>query len=155
GYTGTVHFTSTDGQSVLPANYTFVAGDSGTHMFSTILKTAGAQTVTATDTVTSSITGTTNSITVNPATASQLAFTTQPPATGTKKNQSFTVAVTVKDPYGNTVTTSTASITVAIMSGTGTTGAVLTGGGPVNATGGAATFSLSIDKAGSGYKLTA
>ena len=28
GYVGTVHFTSTDGSAVLPANYTFVAGDS-------------------------------------------------------------------------------------------------------------------------------
>ena len=27
GYTGTVHFTSSDGQAVLPANYTFTAGD--------------------------------------------------------------------------------------------------------------------------------
>ena len=24
GYTGTVHFTSSDGQAVLPANYTFI-----------------------------------------------------------------------------------------------------------------------------------
>ncbi|HKV05580.1 MAG TPA: hypothetical protein VJO53_10795, partial [Candidatus Acidoferrales bacterium] len=29
GYTGTVHFTSSDGTAVLPANYTFVAGDAG------------------------------------------------------------------------------------------------------------------------------
>ena len=34
GYTGTVHFTSTDGQAVLPANYTFVAGDNGSHQVS-------------------------------------------------------------------------------------------------------------------------
>ena len=33
GYTGTVHFTSSDGQAVLPANYTFVAGDAGIHTF--------------------------------------------------------------------------------------------------------------------------
>ena len=29
GYTGTVSFTSTDAQAVLPANYPFVAGDAG------------------------------------------------------------------------------------------------------------------------------
>ncbi len=29
GYTGTVHFTSSDGNATLPANYTFVGGDAG------------------------------------------------------------------------------------------------------------------------------
>src|SRR5207244_360055 len=61
GYTGTVHFTKSDagsGSSV-PANYTFVAGDNGVHTFANgvIFVTAGNQSVTATDTVTSSITG--------------------------------------------------------------------------------------------------
>ena len=46
GYTGTAHFTSIDGQAVLPANYTFVAGDNGTHTFGATLKTAGWRTVT-------------------------------------------------------------------------------------------------------------
>src|SRR5260370_39150071 len=58
GYTGTVHFTSTDLQAVLPANYTFVAGDNGVHTFNVTLKPAGSGTVTAPDTVTSTITGT-------------------------------------------------------------------------------------------------
>jgi hypothetical protein len=52
GYTGTVHFTSSDTGSVtLPANYAFVAGDNGVHTFTTpALATVGAQTITATDT---------------------------------------------------------------------------------------------------------
>ena len=33
GYTGTLHFTSSDAQAVLPANYTFVAADAGVHAF--------------------------------------------------------------------------------------------------------------------------
>src|SRR5439155_738170 len=41
GYTGTVHFTSTDAQANLPANFTFASGDSGQHTFSATLKTAG------------------------------------------------------------------------------------------------------------------
>src|SRR5262249_45671806 len=49
GYTGTVHFTSSDGQAVLPADYTFVSGDAGVHTFSATLKTAGSQSITATD----------------------------------------------------------------------------------------------------------
>jgi hypothetical protein len=65
-YTGTVHFTSSDGSAALPADYTFVAGDHGFHSFQVTLNTVGAQTVTATDTATSSITGTAN-ITVDPA----------------------------------------------------------------------------------------
>src|SRR5207237_2963210 len=32
GYTGTIHFTSPDGQAVLPANYPFVAGDNGSQI---------------------------------------------------------------------------------------------------------------------------
>jgi len=71
GYAGTVHFTSTDvgGGVVLPANYTFVGGDAGVHVFanSATLKTNGTQTITATDTVTSSITGTSGSISVSTA----------------------------------------------------------------------------------------
>ena len=53
GYRGTVHFTSSDGRAVLPGNYTFTAGDAGTHTFTNgvTLKTPGTQSITATDTV--------------------------------------------------------------------------------------------------------
>src|SRR5205085_1114093 len=67
GCTGTVHFTSTDGQATLPSDYAFVAGDNGAHTFSATLKTAGNQTLTATDTATSSITGTSGSVAVSAA----------------------------------------------------------------------------------------
>ena len=46
GYTGKVHFTSTDAAAVLPADYTFVAADNGVHTFNVTLKTAGSQTIT-------------------------------------------------------------------------------------------------------------
>jgi hypothetical protein len=64
GYTGTVHFTSTDGLAGLPANYTFVAADNGTHTFTATLKTLGAQSITATDTAAGSITGSQTGISV-------------------------------------------------------------------------------------------
>jgi len=66
GYTGTAHFTSTDVAAILPADYTFVGGDGGVHTFTNgaTLKTTGSQTITATDTVTPSITGTSGTITV-------------------------------------------------------------------------------------------
>jgi len=63
-YTGTVHFTSTDPAAVLPANYMFVAGDMGTHTFSATLNTIGTQSITATDTVNASLTGTQSGINV-------------------------------------------------------------------------------------------
>lgn len=62
GYRGTIHFTSTDPAAVLPADYTFTAGDAGVHAFSVTFKTAGAQSVTATDKAASSITGTRNGV---------------------------------------------------------------------------------------------
>lgn len=69
GYTGTARFTSTDVAASLPADYTFVGGDGGVRTFTNgaTLNTTGGQTITATDTVTSSITGTSGTITVNAA----------------------------------------------------------------------------------------
>ena len=58
GYTGTVHFASTDRTASLPANFTFNAADAGTYTFSgLVLKKLGDQSITATDTLMSSITG--------------------------------------------------------------------------------------------------
>src|SRR5207248_3727557 len=58
GYTGTVHFTSTDLLATLPADYTFTAADNGTHTFTATLRTGGAQSLTATDPATAGPTGT-------------------------------------------------------------------------------------------------
>jgi WD40 repeat protein len=60
-YSGSVHFSSTDGHAVLPANSTLTKG---TGTFSATLRTAGRQTITATDTVRASLAGTSNSILV-------------------------------------------------------------------------------------------
>jgi len=67
GYTGTVHFTSTDTKAILPADYVFLAADHGVHTFSVTLKTAGTQTIRSRDKVTSTITGVQAGIVVNPA----------------------------------------------------------------------------------------
>src|SRR5262249_21909005 len=69
GYAGTVKFSSSDSQAALPANSKLT---NGTGSFNTTLKTAGTQSITATDTVTSSITGSQTNIAVNPAAASSL-----------------------------------------------------------------------------------
>ena len=60
-YTGTVAFTLTDSGAgvAVPANYTFVSGDAGVHTFTNgvTFATPGQQTLTATDTVSSSVKG--------------------------------------------------------------------------------------------------
>ncbi|QVL31380.1 hypothetical protein KIH39_21415 [Telmatocola sphagniphila] len=76
-YTGTVQITSSDSAAVLPATYTFTAADHGRHEFSVILNSTGSETITATDTSTSTLSGST-SVTVNPAlVATHFALLTQ------------------------------------------------------------------------------
>ncbi|HEV3021971.1 MAG TPA: SBBP repeat-containing protein, partial [Pirellulales bacterium] len=108
GYTGTVHFTSGDGQAVLPGNYSFVSGDAGSHTFGATLKTAGNQTVTATDTVTGSIAGTSGTISVTAAAASKFVFTSYP--SSVKAGTPFSVTIEITDAYGNVVTNYTGTV---------------------------------------------
>jgi hypothetical protein len=96
----TVHFTSSDGAALLPADYTFQLSDFGTRTFTVVLRTAGVQTITVTSTL-GSFTGST-SVIVSPAAASSLVLTgpTMPGTAGTPRT--FTVAAL--DPFGNVAT---------------------------------------------------
>src|SRR5262249_54240825 len=49
GYTGTVHFTSSDTKGGLPADYTFTAANAGIATFAATFNTVGVQSLTATD----------------------------------------------------------------------------------------------------------
>ena len=102
GYTGIAHFTGGGTSPTLPANYTFVAGDNGTHTFTATLTQAGGQTVTTTDTVTGTITGTTGTITVAPVAAATL--TVSGPANATAGVSFGSLTVTAKDSFGNVAT---------------------------------------------------
>jgi hypothetical protein len=106
GYVGTVHFTSTDGAAILPADYTFTTADNGIHTFNITFKTAGTQTLTITDPY-SGINGTLSGITVTPAAASQ--FQMVAPASVNALTP-FRITVTALDPYGNQVTNYTGTI---------------------------------------------
>jgi hypothetical protein len=64
-YSGTAHFTSTDGAAALPANYAFQASDYGSRIFSATLNTAGTQTLSVNDAAAATITGVSGSISVN------------------------------------------------------------------------------------------
>ena len=100
GYVGTVHFTSSDGQAVLPANYTFTAADQGKHTFQVTFKTTGSESLTVTDTTSSTLTASAN---VTVTTAAQLLVFSglgQSAAAGTAQS----VTVTLTDSFGNVAT---------------------------------------------------
>ncbi|HET7250882.1 MAG TPA: hypothetical protein VFI79_13615 [Gemmatimonadales bacterium] len=94
---------------------------------------------------------------ISPAPLSQLIFTSQPVATPAGAHIAPAVAVSGEDAFGNLVTTFNGNVTVAIGTNGGSpTPGTLSGTLTVAANGGVATFSdLSIDRAGSGYTLTA
>jgi hypothetical protein len=84
----------------------------------------------------------------------KVAFTVHPRDAAAGAPIAPAVQVTVQDAQGNTVTSSTASITVATATNPG--GGTLSGTTTVCAVAGVATFSyLTIDKAGADYTLTA
>jgi len=88
--------------------------------------------------------------------ATQLIFTAQPTSTTAGATISPAVQVTARDASGRTATSFTGSVTLTITAGTGTGGATLSGTTTATAVAGVATFStLSIDRSGSGYKLSA
>jgi hypothetical protein len=88
-YSGTVHFASTDSQAVLPASL-MIANGTGT--FSATLKTAGPQTITATDTA--SLTGTSGTITVSaPPSPVPLVYQPLSPAAVVPGGAAFTLTV--------------------------------------------------------------
>jgi len=107
GYTGTVHWSSSDATAILPGDYTFTAADAGLHTFTgIILKTGGAQTITVTDTVTASVTENA-SVAVKPGLASKLIINAPSSVT---QGVAFTFTVTALDAYGNVATGYTGTV---------------------------------------------
>ena len=83
-----------------------------------------------------------------------LAFTTQPGNTTMGSNIAGPPTVTVRDNFGNAVTSSTASITIGLGANPG--GGSLTGSTTKTAVSGVASFGdLKLNQAGAGYMLTA
>jgi predicted outer membrane repeat protein len=101
GYLGTLHFSSSDGQASLPADYTFTSSDNGVHTFSATLKAAGTQSLTVKDTATSNLTATQSGITVQPGAASQLVISGP---SSINAGKTFTLTVVAMDAYGNVAT---------------------------------------------------
>jgi Galactose oxidase, central domain len=136
-YSGTVRFTSTDGQAALPVNST-LAGGQGT--FSATFKTVGSQTITATDMVKTTITGATTAITVA---AGPSGFSVTAPAiviAGT----AFSFTVTAIDGSGNPVTDYLGRVQFTSTDGQ----AVLPSNSSLTSGTGTATFSVTLKTAG-------
>ncbi len=104
-YQGTVHFTSTDPKAA-PGDYTFTAGDHGTHSFTTTLRTAGNESITATD----MSDGASSSATyvVTPLAPNSLSMTGLPTSIGTGQNQA--IVVSALDIYNNIATSYTGTL---------------------------------------------
>src|SRR5205085_11045691 len=99
---------STDGQAVLPTDYTFAAGDAGHHTFSgVVLYTAGSQSVTAQDTGNAGLT-VTGSTTVSPGLAASFSLAGLPAAVAS--GEAHAVTLTVRDSFGNLATGYTGTV---------------------------------------------
>jgi subtilisin family serine protease len=107
-YTGTLEFASSDAQASLPADYTMTPEDQGTFGFTATLKTAGVQSITATDTSTASITGTESGIVVQSSAAKTLTIGGLP--SSVTPGTPYNITVTAYDAYGNVATGYTGTV---------------------------------------------
>jgi hypothetical protein len=111
GYTGTVHFASSDTASgvVLPADYAFTASDQGQHTFSnqTTLVTAGSQMITVTD-QNAGISGSATVIVNSSAPAVDHCKLTAPPSA--TAGSPFDITVMALDSNGNVVPSYTGTV---------------------------------------------
>ena len=110
GYTGTVNFTSTDPKATLPASYTFLSGDAGSHTFAATLFSAGTRSLKATDSVNSSISGTESNIKVVAAGAQSLSISGMP--SPEIAGAGHTMTITAYDAFGNVATGYTGTVQV-------------------------------------------
>jgi hypothetical protein len=100
-YTGAVHFSSSDAEASLPADYTITAADRGAHTFPVTLKTAGMQSLSVTDTANPAFTFTAG-VQVVPNLPSVWTFAGMPTTTTAGAAQTFTLIA--QDAYGNLAT---------------------------------------------------
>ncbi|MGL6075385.1 MAG: proprotein convertase P-domain-containing protein [Fimbriiglobus sp.] len=111
-FTGSVTFSTSDKQGEVPTNYTFLPTDNGRKTFSTgfILKTAGAQSVTATVVGNNALTGTQNNIQVVSTDAVRFVVKNFPSPLVAGTTANFTVEA--QDPFGNLATSFNGNVTI-------------------------------------------
>lgn len=152
GYSGTITLSVTRDPSVLSGCTPAVRSGATTFSNCSISRSGSGYVLHASD---GTLSGDSSSFTVNAGSATQLQFTTQP--AGAIRGAAFTTqpVVTAFDSLGNVATSYTGTVSLAIKSGTGTSGASLSScsGNRVN---GVVTFSgCRIDRFGTGYQLRA
>ena len=108
-YTGTIHFSSSDVQASLPADYTFTSADAGAHTFQVTLKTSGTQSLSVVDTANPAFASTQAGIVVSAAAASTFAFSGLPTTATAGTAETFTV--TALDSFGNVATSYVGTVT--------------------------------------------
>ena len=101
GYAGTVHFSSSDANAGLPADYTFTPADHGAHFFFVNLKTAGTQSLAVTDTANPAF-DSESSVLVSPSMPTTWIVSGLSASSTAGAAQSFTL--TAMDPFGNVAT---------------------------------------------------
>jgi hypothetical protein len=159
GYAGTVAFSSSDPQAVLPGPYSFTGagGDAGSHDFSVTFRTAGPQTLTVYEVTGPSMTGTSDPVTVVPAAPHHAAFTVQPGNGVAGSPLSTQPKVAIQDLYNN-LTSSTASVSLVLVAPASSAGALLTctSGTTLAAVAGIVTYAgCQVDRAGNAYSMQA
>src|SRR5881409_1907841 len=156
-FTGTVTVAITAGTGTSGATLagtTTVAAVNGVASFATLSVNKSGTAYTLAATAAGLTAAASAAFSITPGTATRLAFTSQP-GTATAGNPiSPAVQVTAQDALGNAVAGFTGTVTVALGANPG--GGTLSGTMTVAATNGVASFAtLNIDKAGTGYTLTA
>ncbi|MBS4028023.1 MAG: hypothetical protein KGZ58_05225, partial [Ignavibacteriales bacterium] len=150
---GTIYGLGSGNNAVLNQAENFVNGVCSVTSQLLFIGTNGNHTFTATSS--NGKTGTSGTVTLETGTAVRLAFSTQPGDGIERQNLSAQPQVTIQDTGGNTVTTASNSVSLAIANNP-SGGSLSTDSNPLNATSGVATFSgVRINKAGTGYTLSA
>ena len=102
-YQGTAVFSSSDDAATLPSNYSFLGGDNGTKTFTNgvTFETAGEQSVTAADIMSSELEGSQSNVTVQHAALDHFKIT--PSKLSLAKNENFSFTIQALDIYGNEI----------------------------------------------------
>src|SRR5207245_1555402 len=155
GFTGsvTIALGNNPGGSTLGGTTTVVAVN-GVASFADLSANKTGTNYWLTATATGLSRATSNAFTITAGTATELVFGTEPGTTVANHQISPAVKVRALDAFGNIAAGFTGAVGVALGSNPG--GATLSGTTPVAAVGGIATYlDLSVNKAGTGYTLTA
>ena len=154
GYAGTVHFSSSDPQAVLPADYAFSAADAGAHTFTATLETAGTQTISTWDVPHGSISG---GLTVKVAAAApaKLAFVQEPGDGVADYPVPQQPVVVIQDEFGNWASAASAEVALAPLAGPAATLTCKPATSLTTVAGVAAFVACKLDASGSGFVLRA